>query len=703
MFMRSAGALALWGFVFSWSQGAVAADATVAGEVVVEPPTLINLGFEWPIEGDDNRNARVAVDYRRDGEGDGAWKHGMDLLRLQREEVWLRGALDYVAPNAFIGSVLDLEEDTAWEVRLTLTDPDGVAGFAKGQPLLKVLKVRTRAEPKPASGGRTYHVYPPGFTGVREEPSFSGLLEAYYVAALGGDWSRASPPRVQPGDTIRVHAGVYLSKHDHYSHEINSRFTTCCGTPWDGTYYLTQKGTVEKPIAIVAAGDGEAIFDGDGNAVLFNLMAGDHHHFEGLTFRNTGIAIEAGQKGIAGSKGLTVKRSKFVDLGTAVHSDWSGSAGFTLLDNDMIGREPLDRLFTWYAIKPWSDFPDFAERAKLRSFYAVSVYGQGHVFAYNRVRGFHDGIDHVTYGMPDGYPDIPADRRPVAIDIYNNDVSVVHDNCFETDGAMHNIRVLRNRCFNAVLGAMSPQPIFGGPVYFIRNVVYNAWWGPVKIHADPSGILYYNNTYVGEFRMLTPASNLHLRNNLLLGQGVTPRVLSIDTFTNYSSSDYNGFRPNPGAAESFAWNSPPFDVVRDFYRARKTAEANAAPVSQTATSSSNAAGQGRTLVGATAIPLTSRVSRTLKEHVRASGQDRHSVLIDFDDFTRAPAPDFTDPTRVVEPETLDLTLRAGSKAVDAGIAIPNVTDGYTGTAPDLGAYERGVPLPHYGPRPVDVR
>ncbi len=42
---------------------------------------------------------------------------------------------------------------------------------------------------------------------------------------------------------------------------------------------------------------------------------------------------------------------------------------------------------------------------------------------------------------------------------------------------MHNIRVMRNRCFNAALGAMSPQPIFGGPVYFIRNVVYNAWWG----------------------------------------------------------------------------------------------------------------------------------------------------------------------------------------------------------------------------------
>ncbi len=120
-------------------------------------------------------------------------------------------------------------------------------------------------------------------------------------------------------------------------------------------------------------------------------MAGDYHYFEGITFRNTGIAIEAGQKLIAGAKGLTVKHAKFTDIGTAVHSDWSGSAGFYIADNDMTGRENLDRLFTWYAIKPWVDFPDFAERGKLKSFYAVSIYGQGHVMAYNRVRGFHDG------------------------------------------------------------------------------------------------------------------------------------------------------------------------------------------------------------------------------------------------------------------------------------------------------------------------
>ena len=34
---------------------------------------------------------------------------------------------------------------------------------------------------------------------------------------------------------------------------------------------------------------------------------------------------------------------------------------------------------------------------------------------------------------------------------------------------------------------------------------------------------------------------------------------------------------------------------------------------------------------------------------------------------------------------------AGSAAIDAGVAIPGVTDGFVGQAPDLGAYEQGAP------------
>jgi hypothetical protein len=38
-----------------------------------------------------------------------------------------------------------------------------------------------------------------------------------------------------------------------------------------------------------------------------------------------------------------------------------------------------------------------------------------------------------------------------------------------------------------------------------------------------------------------------------------PAIFSVNTYTNYSSSDYNGVRPNPGAGYSFQWNSPPWN------------------------------------------------------------------------------------------------------------------------------------------------
>ena len=45
-------------------------------------------------------------------------------------------------------------------------------------------------------------------------------------------------------------------------------------------------------------------------------------------------------------------------------------------------------------------------------------------------------------------------------------------------------------------------------------------------------------------------------------------------------------------------------------------------------------------------------------------------------------------------------MKPGSAAIDRGVAIANVTDGFAGRAPDLGALESGVPLPVYGPRPA---
>src|SRR5687767_5103009 len=83
--------------------GLRAADATIAGEFIVEPATLICLGFEWDITGDDNRNATVAVEYRVTGQT--AWKAGLPLLRMGGERIT---RAPYTVPPRFAGSILDL-------------------------------------------------------------------------------------------------------------------------------------------------------------------------------------------------------------------------------------------------------------------------------------------------------------------------------------------------------------------------------------------------------------------------------------------------------------------------------------------------------------------------------------------------------------------------------------------------------------------
>jgi hypothetical protein len=49
--------------------------------------------------------------------------------------------------------------------------------------------------------------------------------------------------------------------------------------------------------------------------------------------------------------------------------------------------------------------------------------------------------------------------------------------------------------------------------------------------------------------------------------------------------------------------------------------------------------------------------------------------------------------------TQDFRLNPRSGAVDAGVALPGLNDGFRGKAPDLGALELGDDPPHYGPRP----
>ena len=621
------------------------------GEFVIEPPTLISHGFEWHIEGDDNRNASVKVSYRKKGEGDHAWKEALPLLRLQYEQTG-----QFVAPNMFAGSIFDLEPDTEYECSFIMSDPDGIRGKND-----KLVTVRTRAEPMPFEGGRTLHVYPYGYAGPREEGTFIGLNRAY--------------AQVQPGDIILVHAGLYQSDRGIYTDYMAKG----AGSGFFGTYRLAKSGTPEKPIVIKAAGDGEVIFDGNGCFNLFDVMQADYNYFEGLTIRNTDIAIFTGLKNLTGCRGLTVKRCRIEDVGMGIYGTYAGSSNYYIADNTVLGRDDPTRLIGWISrCVPWATQPGYPQRiaGPNGSYYGITVGGQGHVVCHNHVAHFHDAIatDQAAGPPQEGQP------APIAIDFYNNFISDVADNCFETDMATQNIRVIRNLCINHAHASLSSQPVYGGPAYFIRNIVYHApERGAIKMYMNPAGVIFYHNTLlaevnVGQASVHTGASNLHFRNNLILGENPESQknyipddfrgIFFMDTYTSYTTSDYNGFRPNEGYDMQFAWNSPAGGALTDYVNPREV-----------------------------------RTFRTLEELCNATGQECNGILVDYDIFQNVRKADLSDFTKIYKTEELDFQLKPDAVAVDKGCILPNINDDFSGQAPDLGALEVGRPMPHYGPRP----
>ncbi len=629
---------------------ALAQNATQAGKFHVEHPTLLNLGFEWPITGDANRNATVSVEYRPVGEAN--WKKGMPLARVGGENVYRRKEnLDYTVPHGFAGSILNLTPGTEYECRFVMSDPDGASGQTT-----QVVKVRTRTEPKAYTGGRTLHVYPPDYYGPRQQPAFTGILQAYYGAGLG-DWSVVWERRAQPGDTLLLHSGLYRPERLDYVDPMM--------TPFDGSMSLTLKGTAEKPITIKAAGDGEVILDGDNNHRLFDVMASHHHIFEGLTFRNTDVAIFAGQKEVIGAVGLTVKNCRFENIGFGVWTEWAGSNDFYIADNLFIGRDDRFRLIGWGGRQrepggnQWAEPPFKSHR--MVSYYAIKVYGQGHVIAHNAIAYFHDAIGISTYGTPPTDPDM----RASAIDIYNNDMHMLNDDYVETDGGVHNVRVFNNRGTNSAQGGYSSQPVFGGPVYFIRNTLYHTPSGVAfKFSAKPAGLFVYHNTIIGENLIGDPSANMHFRNNLYLGRDTPDRgILRLANSVSTNTSDYNGYRPNKGVTSQYSWFAPP--PGQGVYEAK---------------------------------PGDWKTFSTLAEYKAGSGQEAHSIEVDYDIFEKMTPPDPAKRFAVYHAMDINFKLKPGSKAVDAGVVIPTVNENFVGKAPDLGAHEVGAPPMHYGPR-----
>jgi len=83
------------------------------------PPTFRSLAFRWIIEGDENLNSTVLVQYRKKDTMD--WKFAMPLTRIDGDVVD-REYGPFKTGNLFSGSILELEPATLYEVQLRLSE-----------------------------------------------------------------------------------------------------------------------------------------------------------------------------------------------------------------------------------------------------------------------------------------------------------------------------------------------------------------------------------------------------------------------------------------------------------------------------------------------------------------------------------------------------------------------------------------------------
>ncbi len=325
-------------------------------------------------------------------------------------------------------------------------------------------------------------------------------------------------------------------------------------------------------------------------------------------------------------------------IGATVETDGDGIVAGLRSEDDYIADNVVTGATVWAESSLGVDGDNIGE--------GILVTGPGHVIEHNRVRGFRDAISLLEDGEADDQ---------WSIDIVENDVEVAGDDGVEADFCFHNCRIVRNRLTNVFI-ALSSQPGLGGPTWFVRNVAYNVILSVFKLQRGSVGDVLLHNTAVKNgdaFGIYTTDvfSRVIARNNLFLGG---------------PGGDFGGWSSGSGRVIDLDAADPSCDLDFDGY--------------------------GSTL--GTFEGRYGAVDFDSLEALRASTTEVHAIEIGAGDFEQVTYPDAPFPERAIP----DLSLAAGSAALDVGVAIPGINSGAIGDGPDLGALERGAEAPAYGPR-----
>ncbi len=418
-----------------------------------------------------------------------------------------------------------------------------------------------------------------------------------------------------------------------------------------GTQIPVDPGTIAAALASSVPGD--VLVLGDGTYGAINVP-NDGTEAQPIVLRaeNVGGAVIAGEVRMDGRSdihlvGLTVQgRVKFngsvrivvrgcvIDTtGSGIVSQGGGTEGTLIIDNVITGAT------VWNEAALGVNGNNVGE--------GIELTGPGNVIAFNRVVGFRDCISLLEDGEA---------INQVSVDIYGNDLDACADDGIEADFAMGNVRVYQNRIINSFMG-ISSQPSLGGPTYFVRNVMFNIVAQGFKLQRSSVGDVGFHNTVVkagNAFSVNTGDvwSRALFRNNIFIGG---------------PGGGFNGYNIGTGRVMQL----PSADATCHF----------------------DYDGYGSIGTGIFEGNVGGVEFNSLAE-LKSLTTEVNAVELDLAAFSEAVVFP-TDPMALASPPPL--TLEDGGAAIDVGVQLGNINDGFGGNGPDLGAYELGQPIPMYGP------
>jgi len=284
----------------------------------------------------------------------------------------------------------------------------------------------------------------------------------------------------------------------------------------------------------------------------------------------------------------------------------------------------------------WDGMKASYVESTLLSFYDP-VYGRGNVIRNNIFHNCMDGLTPSTFYV---------NPKTTETNIYNNTIYNAGDDAISTDGWTSNLRVWNNTMHDVLVG-ISFAPTKGGPVYAIRNLIYNVGIGNNNYtgmtfkfnYDDESGIRYlFHNTCDAvidgdglEIRHPGTWDNIYARNNIWSGTRYTFR--NVNT-SNPIDFDYDNLYTSDNSKFAY-WGG-------------------------------------------------SGALNSLSEFQTSTGQELNGINVN---------PEFISPSSDTGDSGVDYNLQNSSDCINVGIFIPGINDDYYGTAPDLGAFKNDQIVP----------